>query len=89
MGSEYDEDGVRVVDSVERSDALRREKERQARMSHREKQNDLRTRFAAGELTMAEYAKEAREAGVSAKEVAAALQEDVGVGMRAPGVCCG
>ena len=71
----FDEDGLRVVDSVAQSDARRREREQQERSKHRAHQDALRAKFAAGELTMAEYAKQAREAGISASEVGATLQE--------------
>lgn len=71
----FDEDGLREVAWVAASDTVRRNREQVARASVRTKQDDLRTAFAAGKMTMAEYAKAAREAGITAKEVGAALQE--------------
>ncbi len=71
----YDEDGLRERVSVAQSNARRRDKERAARDAHRGRQDALRAAFAAGELTMAEYAKQGREAGIAASEIGAALQE--------------
>eukprot|EP00966_Prymnesium_polylepis_P335922 7391252-Prymnesium_polylepis.1 len=41
------------------------------------KQDEIRAEFAAGRTTMPEFAKAAREAGISAGEVTAALKERV------------
>ena len=71
----FDEDGVREVNQVRASDARRRERERAERGAVHQRQDALRGAFATGQLTMAEYAKQAREAGIAASEVAAALQE--------------
>ena len=71
----FDEDGLRDVESVNASNDKRRERENSSRSSVRERQDALRADFAAGTLSMAEYAKLAREAGITAKEVGAALQE--------------
>ena len=71
----FDEDGLRERASVAQSDARRREKERASRDAYRIHQDALRAAFAAGELTMAEYAKQGREAGIAASEIGAALME--------------
>ena len=73
--TEYDEDGNRFSAAMAASDAARREKDKDAMRAVRDKQDKLRGDFAAGRLSMAEYAKQAREAGITAKEVGAALQE--------------
>ena len=75
MLNAFDEDGLRERASVAQSDARRREKERASRDASRIHQDALRAAFAAGELTMAEYAKQGREAGISASEIGAALKE--------------
>ena len=71
----FDEDGVRETASSVQSDARRREKELASRDSYRSRQDALRAEFSAGILTMAEYAKQGREAGIAASEIGAALQE--------------
>ena len=73
--ADFDGDGVREVAAVAASDAVRRERDARGREAVRSRQDELRAAFSAGRLTMAEYAKAAREAGITAKEVGAALQE--------------
>lgn len=75
QAGDFDEDGLREVATVAASDARRRQRETSARDRKRVHQDELRAAFAAGKLTMAEYAKQAREAGIAASEVGAALQE--------------
>ena len=71
----FDEDGLREVSAVAESEARRRQADKARVLKTKERQDDLRAAFAAGALTMAQYAKVAREAGISAAEVGAALQE--------------
>ena len=71
----FDEDGIREVEATAASDMKRRERERSRREALREYQDSLRHAFASGNMTMVDYAKQAREAGIAASEVAAALKE--------------
>ena len=71
----YDEDGLRERADVHFSELRRRELEKEAKQLHGLHQETLRADFSAGRMTMPEFARSAREAGIAAAEVGAALKE--------------
>lgn len=75
----YDSDGMRDNAEMKQSEARRRTAERareaDAAAARARRQDDVRERFHRGDITMAEFAKTAREAGLSAAEVAKTLRE--------------
>lgn len=77
--SGYDSDGVRENEETRRSEerrkAAERQRESQRTAAKASAQEDVRLRFRNGELSMAEFAKLAREAGISTSEVAKTLRE--------------
>ena len=73
----FDADGVRERADVAESEARRRELERSAKELKASRQDELRAEFAAGRMSMPDFAKAAREAGISVGELKATLNERV------------
>ena len=73
--SGFDDDGLRERADTQASERRRRELERAAQDAHAAQQDYLRAEFAAGRMSMAEFARTAREAGIGTAEVAASLKE--------------
>ena len=71
----FDDDGLREKVEVLESEVRAKALERSAREMRASQQDQIRIDFGAGRMTMPEFAKAAREAGISAGEVTAALKE--------------
>ncbi|KAL3917527.1 MAG: hypothetical protein SGPRY_006372, partial [Prymnesium sp.] len=71
----YDDDGLRERSDVLQSELRRKAREKEMRERTVKRQDEVREAFGSGRMGMEEFARLAREAGLSAREVAAALKE--------------